>query len=61
MVSTTTMKKPRKTRLVVEREVLRVLQARELARIDAGNGIAESNACTTRQQLTTDSVKICCA
>lgn len=55
------MKKTKKTRLVVERDVLRVLQAHELSQIEAGNGIGDSNACTTKQQLTTDSVKICCA
>lgn len=55
------MKKTNKTRLTVEREVLRVLQGHELQRVEAGNGIGESNLCTTRQQLTTDSVKICCA
>ena len=53
------MKKTRKTRLVIERDILRILQSHELRRIEAGIRITEF--CTTKQQVTTDSVQICCA
>ena len=43
----------------VLRDILRILQSHELRRIEAGIRITEF--CTTKQQVTTDSVQICCA
>ena len=54
------MKKTKKTRLVIERDILRILQAHELRRIEAGIRITEF--CTTKTTaVTTDSVNVCCA
>jgi hypothetical protein len=45
------MKNPRKTKLHLERDVLRVLQAHELRKVDGGIQIA----------WTGDSKQVCCA
>ena len=51
------MKKTKKIRLVVEREVLRVLQGRELCLAEGGGAVPTSDKCT---RITGDSKRVCC-
>lgn len=51
----TQMKNTRRTKLRVDRDVLRVLQAHELHQADGGGGTIE------RQPQTGDSRNVCCA
>lgn len=55
------MKKTAKTKLRVEREVLRTLQAHELHRVDGGAAIPQTILFPCPVPLTGDSVRECCA
>jgi hypothetical protein len=56
------MKKTPKTKLRIEREVLRTLQAHELRQVDGGGALPESLIVQCPPPpLTQDSVRACCA
>jgi hypothetical protein len=54
------MKKPHKTRLHVQREILRALQSHELRDVDGAGAIPVTLIRCPPPPLTQDSVRACC-